>query len=301
MSQLFYTNQNRRVLKKPSRFSRISPPPCDPGGGRQCVILCHKETPARQTREKYKRQYANHTAKKVLRIGYVQGTKCNHRDLVDLARAGFTFEVCYDQTCKERGQIYAQLLKQYFAWIEAFAANSDIPIDRIEYTEELACLISQVELGVTYLFCNGKLHCSDPPPQRHDSKQRHAEVVFIEYCEQDQEWLLLNKNRRVNIWISNSPCHECSEKLLRFIISQGIMFCINIGKIYNPKDWNLRGMLCLSVHGNVTFEQWIRYSKDNLDQSNKTKECILMLQRADQSIGRSPRYPPPYIRSFSSP
>ena len=113
---------------------------------------------------------------------------------------------------------------------------------RERYTEEEAAEIAQQEDGKTVLLTNeGKLYISNPT--------QHAEAVMIGS---------VTAGNISTIWIKNSPCTSCSERLIAFFRNQRNKPTIYVGRIWQPYDENDRQGLVKLVQQGFSIEVWER-------------------------------------------
>ena len=113
---------------------------------------------------------------------------------------------------------------------------------RERYTEEEAAEIAQQEEGRTVLLTNeDKLYISNPT--------QHAEAVMIGS---------VTAGNISTIWIKNSPCASCSERLIAFFRNQRNKPTIYVGRIWQPYDENDRQGLVKLVQQGFSIEVWER-------------------------------------------
>ena len=124
------------------------------------------------------------------------------------------------------------------------------PIDpKKDYTVDEAIKLADEMKGVTILHARtnkGKVYRS--------SLTRHAEIVFIENKP--------NPEDITGLWITNSPCSDCAQRLITHFKSCHTKPDIFIGKIYQQeKEKNDEGLLDLMKEG-FNIEVWESFQQD---------------------------------------
>ena len=109
------------------------------------------------------------------------------------------------------------------AIVQSLKTNVKINADET-YTEEEAMDMAIKAQGLTILRTNeGKIYKSGIK-----SGGKYAEEMFIKNTN--------NPGSITAIWIKNSPCNQCAEKLIDFFKSYSNKPCIYVGHIYHEND-----------------------------------------------------------------
>ena len=125
------------------------------------------------------------------------------------------------------------------------------PIDQKKYyTDDEAIKLAHEMKGVTLLRTNkGKVYRS--------SRTRHAEIVFIENTP--------NPEDITGLWITNSPCYNCAQHLIKHFESYHTKpdtLCIFIGNIYRQqKEKDDEGLQDLMKEG-FNIDVWESFQQD---------------------------------------
>ena len=126
---------------------------------------------------------------------------------------------------------------------QGLKANVKINADET-YTEEEAVEMANTARGLTILRTNeGKIYKSGMK-----SGEKHAEERFMEKTK--------DPGSITAIWIKNSPCNQCAEKLIAFFKFYSKP-CIYVGRIYKENE-KLKEM----KEDKFTFRVWEKYCRE---------------------------------------
>ena len=131
---------------------------------------------------------------------------------------------------EEANKVYPQYKTHLHSYLQQLEEEMEYPLnmqDNYSGREREVVLIASGELGVTHLLTNeGKLYRSN--------NGLHAEIVFCE------DTTVQAQNIR-ELWIKNSPCHNCAAALIEHFDEDNPKPTIYIGRIwrlYNTQDDN---------------------------------------------------------------
>ena len=144
--------------------------------------------------------------------------------------------------CKKDPNIYM--------YITEFGARVTKPIDpNKDHTDDEAIKLAHKMNRVTLLRTNkGRVHIN--------SLTRHAEIVFVEDPDTP------NPEDITGLWITNSPCYNCAQRLIKHFKSCRTKPDIFIGNIYQQeKEKNDEGLLDLMKEG-FKIQVWESFQQD---------------------------------------
>lgn len=203
------------------------------------------------------------TPKPILKIIRVQNYTAEDRQgLKELRKEGFVLE--WDSAAELIYPRYNVHLQLYFDSIDKECQ------DKERYSHEEIVPIAVTEVGITHLLDDkGRLHRSTREQQHAEAV--HAEVVFKNILLKNKEDL----NSITEVWLSNSPCANCSKELLDLYKDSSHKPTIYIGHIYKLQNhYNKKEMVNMARAG-FKLEIWEEFSKVKYGKINRQTQNYL--------------------------